>query len=240
MARPRARPQRPVANLGRFDTRTPERGFGFLSSAIMACGMGLVSLPLISTGLGSSFHAPEFLAGLGFMAFFGWVSYALGKKRGTQSNLVFATSPDQVMPNHEPLGDAVDTLMTEARRDLGAMSDLLADLPVALRLPVKHLLSDGHAIVAAVKEDPDRLAPVLRFFTYYLPSTLELLKDRTTLSSVAGQERIKEIDLMVGRLVAAFDGFRTATIEPELASIDLEMGLLDSALSADFDETKTR
>jgi hypothetical protein len=89
-------------------------------------------------------------------------------------------------------------------------------------------------ILDTVASHPEKLTPILRFFTYYLPATADLVSDRLKLEAHAGQARLQEIDHTLGRLQEAFASFERAVVEPDLASVDLDMELLDRALKDDL------
>jgi hypothetical protein len=113
-------------------------------------------------------------------------------------------------------------------------------LPSHLTSLVDKLARDGNAITEAVTADPSKLAPVMRFFTYYLPATSDLVEDRLKLADHAGAARLAEIDSTLARLGEAFGAFRSAVLEPELQSVDLDITLLDDALDADLEDLKTK
>ena len=60
------------------------------------------------------------------------------------------------------------------------------------------------------------------------------MSDRLKLEAHAGQARLQEIDHTLGRLQEAFASFGRAVVEPDLASVDLDMELLDRALKDDL------
>jgi hypothetical protein len=111
-------------------------------------------------------------------------------------------------------------------------------MPIAIGETVSVLHRHALAIIDGVSSEPQKLTPVLRFFTYYLPSTADLVMDRIKLAPHAGSARLAEIDQTLMRLVEAFDGFQNAVLAPDLQSVDLDVELLDQALNADLEELK--
>ena len=105
---------------------------------------------------------------------------------------------------------------------------------------VNQLALDAGIIINAVTDEPAKLSSVLRFFTYYLPSTADLVSDRIKLANLAGNQRLVEIDHTLARLQEAFTGFKAAIIKPDLHSVDIDISLLDEALDADLEDLKTR
>jgi hypothetical protein len=131
-------------------------------------------------------------------------------------------------------------LLVEAHTHLATLAATRPHLPAALALVTQSLESDGRAILESVTQTPEKLHSVLRFFTYYLPSTADLVMDRVRLAPHAGQARLEEIDHTLQRLMEAFAGFRAALLQPELTSVDLDISLLDTALDTDLEELKSR
>jgi hypothetical protein len=128
----------------------------------------------------------------------------------------------------------------EAYSQVSILARARKKLPDSVREDVTRLHASAKAIVDSSFKSPHRLAPIMRFFTYYLPSTADLVRDRLKLGDRAGSDRLAEIDAMLGRLVAAFDAFETAALAPEMASVDMDVELLGKALSVDLDEMMTR
>jgi 5-bromo-4-chloroindolyl phosphate hydrolysis protein len=136
--------------------------------------------------------------------------------------------------------DARQQVFQDAYGQVGVLARARKKLPDDVRENVTRLHASAKAIVDSTFKSPHRLAPILRFFTYYLPATADLVRDRLKLADRAGSQRLTEIDAMLGRLVDAFDAFETAALAPEMASVDMDVELLGKALSVDLDEMMTR
>ena len=137
-----------------------------------------------------------------------------GKTRLSKSRASGQSPPDDPRVN----------LLVEAHHHAATLAAVVPNLPLA----VGQIVTDA----------PEKLPPVLRFFTYYLPSTADLVMDRIKLAPHAGSARLTEIDQTLGRLVDAFKGFEQAVLSPDLQSVDLDIALLDDALDADFEALK--
>jgi hypothetical protein len=129
-------------------------------------------------------------------------------------------------------------LLVEAHQHIASLAVARAHMPMAAMANVNALHDHAKAITALVSAQPEKLNPVLRFFTYYLPSTADLVMDRIKLAPHAGDARLAEIDQTLARLVEAFAGFEAAVRAPDLESVDLDVTLLDQALDADLDGLK--
>lgn len=129
-------------------------------------------------------------------------------------------------------------LLVEAHQNAAMLAAAQTQMPLAIGETVHLLHRHAQAIIEAVTRQPEKLTPVLRFFTYYLPSTADLVMDRIKLAPHAGSTRLQEIDQTLARLVEAFAGFEKAVRAPDLQSVDLDVELLDQALDADLEDLK--
>lgn len=130
--------------------------------------------------------------------------------------------------------DPRHALMVEAHQHLMSIREAIPSVPVAVGHVLDALVRHGLTILDTVASQPEKLTPILRFFTYYLPATADLVLDRLKLEAHAGQARLAEIDQTLGRLEEAFASFERAVVEPDLASVDLDIELLDRALKDDL------
>lgn len=151
-----------------------------------------------------------------------------GKTRLSKSRASGQSPPDDPRVN----------LLVEAHHHAATLAAVVPNLPLAVGQIVTDLNRHARLIIEAVSNAPEKLPPVLRFFTYYLPSTADLVMDRIKLAPHAGSARLTEIDQTLGRLVDAFKGFEQAVLSPDLQSVDLDIALLDDALDADFEALK--
>jgi hypothetical protein len=131
-------------------------------------------------------------------------------------------------------------ILAETYRHIGALARARHRLPADVSTNVTHLHAHAKAIADQTTKNPQKFALIMRFFTYYLPSTADLVTDRLKLEGHAGSDRLIEIDSMLARLVGAFAAFESAALAPELDSVDLDVELLGKALSIDLDEMMTR
>jgi hypothetical protein len=200
-------------------------GLWTLISFALAGLLGFLALVELRSG-------PLIAAFLGLGAY-GFLAYVLPKRaRAGQAEPAAMAQGDKL--------DARGELLVEARQHLATLSKPHTKLPASVRAIVKRLAEEGNSVTDAVTEAPEKLTSVLRFFTYYLPATADLVEDRVKLAPHAGAGRLAEIDQTLGRLLEAFSGFRAALLEPDLASVDVDITLLDDALDADLEDLKTR
>jgi hypothetical protein len=129
-------------------------------------------------------------------------------------------------------------LLVEAHQHIATLVAAQGEMPLEIGHIVHSLRKHARAILDEVTGHPQKLSHVLRFFTYYLPSTADLVKDRVKLAPHAGSARLAEIDQTLARLLEAFSGFQGAVLAPDLESVDLDVELLDQALTADLQDLK--
>ncbi len=188
----------------------------------------------------TEFRAGPIIAGLGGLAAYFLIAFAIPKwlqRRiygDNRSSAIPLSSLDAVPSSDDPRVD----LLVEAHQHAAILAAATQQLPLAVAASVDTLHKHAIAIIAAVSAEPSKLAPVLRFFTYYLPSTSDLVMDRIKLATHAGSTRLGEIDQTLLRLIEAFAGFEAAVLAPDLHSVDLDVELLDQALNADLEELK--
>jgi hypothetical protein len=225
------RPRGPQTKLGKA---LRSKVFGLVGSGAWT-GISFATAILIGLGALLELRAGPFIAGALGLAVYGFMAYVL-PNRAHAFSAETEDIPLEVNPNEDPR----ITLLVEAHQHIASLSDAISNLPNHLTLLVEKLARDGDAITDAVTADPTKLAPVMRFFTYYLPATADLVEDRFKLADHAGAARLAEIDSTLTRLAEAFGAFRAAVLEPELQSVDLDITLLDDALDADLEDLKTK
>jgi hypothetical protein len=133
-----------------------------------------------------------------------------------------------------------DQILAETYRHIGVLARARQKLPADVRANVTLLHAHAKAIADQIVKSPEKFALIMRFFTYYLPATVDLVTDRLKLKGHAGSDRLIEIDNMLARLVGAFGAFESAALALELDSVDMDVELLGKALSIDLDEMMTR
>jgi hypothetical protein len=133
--------------------------------------------------------------------------------------------------------DPRHAILVEANQHTQFIHQAINRMPLSLRRTLGALVRHSLVIIDATANAPEKLNTVLRFFTYYLPATADLVSDRLKLEAHAGATRLNEIDATLVRLEAAFASFERAVLTPDLDSVDMDMALLDKALK---DELETR
>jgi 5-bromo-4-chloroindolyl phosphate hydrolysis protein len=205
---------------------------GFVGSAAWT-GLSFAVASFVGVAALVEMRAGPLVAGLVGLGIYGFMAYVLPTRVARQ---VGDQSAQDDAQNKDPRVE----LLVEARQHLATLAKQSPKIPAAMKAVIKKLCDEGTIITDAVTESPEKLSAVLRFFTYYLPATADLVQDRIKLAPHAGTERLAEIDQTLVRLSDAFAGFRTAVMEPDMASVDLDITLLDDALDADLEDLKTR
>jgi hypothetical protein len=125
-------------------------------------------------------------------------------------------------------------LLVEAHQHAASIKAGMLAAPENVRPRLDSLARHAYAIIDQVQSSPDKFDRVMRFFTYYLPATADLVKDRATLHNHAGSARLAEIDQTLARLSEAFEAFEAAVVRPDLEAVDLDVELLEQALNEDL------
>ncbi|WP_085337976.1 5-bromo-4-chloroindolyl phosphate hydrolysis family protein [Aquidulcibacter paucihalophilus] len=193
--------------------------FGSLAASLAIGGALLVEL-----------RSGPIVAGLVALSLYGFLTVALPKL--IQRKVIpDEPSPPELDPDDS---DPRHALMVEAHQHILAIRAAIPAVPLPVAQVLDALVRHGLTILDTVASQPEKLNPILRFFTYYLPATADLVSDRLKLEAHAGQARLAEIDHTLGRLQEAFASFERAVVEPDLASVDLDIELLDRALKDDL------
>lgn len=193
--------------------------FGSLAVSLAVGGALLVEL-----------RSGPIVAGLVALSLYGFLTVALPKLIRRKTALD-EPSPPELAPEDD---DPRHALMVEAHQHLMSIRAAIPAVPLDVGHVLDALVRHGLTILDTVASQPEKLNPILRFFTYYLPATADLVSDRLKLEAHAGQARLSEIDQTLGRLQEAFASFERAVVEPDLASVDLDIELLDRALKDDL------
>jgi hypothetical protein len=195
-------------------------------SFLGAVGVGLLLLTELRSG--------AVLAALGGLGAYFLLAFLLPQSLSGAGRVVqepvLALTPD---------ADPRVELLVEAHQHAATLAATAKEVPLDVGQSVSALSKQAHAIIEKVSESPEKLSPVLRFFTYYLPSAADLATDRVKLASHAGSARLLEIDQTLARLVEAFAGFEATLMSPDLKSVDLDIELLEDAIKADFENLKS-
>jgi hypothetical protein len=193
--------------------------FGSLAVSLAVGGALLVEL-----------RSGPIVAGLVALSLYGFLTVALPKLIRRKTALD-EPSPPELDPEDD---DPRHALLVEAHQHLMSIRAAIPAVPLDVGHVLDALVRHGLTILDTVASQPEKLNPILRFFTYYLPATADLVSDRLKLEAHAGQARLSEIDQTLGRLQEAFASFERAVVEPDLASVDLDIELLDRALKDDL------
>ena len=105
---------------------------------------------------------------------------------------------------------------------------------------VDRLAGTARAIIAGVEADPNRLASVQRFLTYYLPQAVELAENYAVLERQRSPDpaRKTEAEELIGKLDEAFSHYADTLLESDLADLDVQLRLLQSSLREDLGQHK--
>jgi 5-bromo-4-chloroindolyl phosphate hydrolysis protein len=105
---------------------------------------------------------------------------------------------------------------------------------------VDRLAETARTIIAGVEADPNRLASVQRFLTYYLPQAVELTENYAVLERKRSPDpaRKAETEELIGKLDEAFSHYADTLLESDLADLDVQLRLLQSSLREDLGQHK--
>jgi hypothetical protein len=81
---------------------------------------------------------------------------------------------------------------------------------------------------------PHKLSQVQRIFTYYIPSTQDLLIARGKAQANNDATKLAEIDTMFSRLALAYQDFAQKMHGEDARSVDIDIKLLDQSLAQDL------
>jgi 5-bromo-4-chloroindolyl phosphate hydrolysis protein len=212
----------------------PAKASGLFNSSLWT-GISFGASAFLGFMLLTELRVGPIVAGVAGLAAYGFLAYVIPARvrPNTPGNL---SSSGPSPPSNDPRVE----LLVEAHQHAATLSAAKSQLPLKIGEISHRLSADAHAIIDAVTAQPEKLAAVVRFFTYYLPSTADLVMDRVKLAPHAGRERLSEIDQTLVRLTEAFAGFKAAVLQPDLESVDLDISLLDDALDAELEDLKTR
>lgn len=85
-----------------------------------------------------------------------------------------------------------------------------------------------------LKQDQSKFSQVQRLFTYYVPSTNNLLKARGKAANIGDQVKCAEIDAMISRLRIAYQEFAAKMHGEDSRSTDIDLKLLEQSLAQDL------
>ena len=133
-------------------------------------------------------------------------------------------------------GEEIDRLLTEAEediRDIGKTAAKIEDEYV--RRDAEALNSSGLQIIGYLRENPDKVMPARRFFTYYLDTAARLISryvefQATGLKSGEVREILEKTAGALPVLQSAFDRQFTHLMQGELMDVEADIELLKSTL----------
>lgn len=104
---------------------------------------------------------------------------------------------------------------------------------------IRAMAEKSDKLIRLVEQDADRLRPISRFFTYYLPSAVKLAEGFKILENLPdpNPERVAGTEEMMDRLDDAFDQMSRKAYEADIGKHDIEMRLLDQSLEEELERT---
>ena len=132
----------------------------------------------------------------------------------------------QVTPVSKILADAeddIDAIKAASHVASGKLGDNLRDMVNVLDKCSQDL-----------KQHPEKFSQVQRLFTYYVPSTNTLIKARGKAAAIGDNNKIAEIDNMIGRLKLAYQEFAAKMNGEDSRSVDIDLKLLEQSLAQDL------
>jgi len=101
---------------------------------------------------------------------------------------------------------------------------------------VAHLAETAQGILDRLAAEPDKLAAVRRFLTYYLPRSAEIAEGLGVAEQQrsADPKRQAEIEGILGKLDQAFGFYADSLSQAELDTLDVELKLMSRALADDL------
>jgi hypothetical protein len=131
-------------------------------------------------------------------------------------------------------GDVVRKLIAEAEPQVARLRAEAAGLRDATaRGRFERMADIAGAVMRALAEDPARIGQGQRLLTYLLPRAVQLADGLQLLEAqtMPDPERRRRMVEVTGRLEGAFIRTRDSLAEPDLRALDIELKLLESALS---------
>ena len=172
-----------------------------------------------------------FLVALGIaaLAFFGLV--LLLAPRGLFEGVdVSAINKGKLELVRKVLADA-----TPALDRLDAASRRIGD--AAIRKDGQHLADTARTIFERVEQNPVRMTSVQRFLTYYLPAAADLTESYGVLEQqrTPDMARMQHAKSVLGKLNDAFGHYADTMLESDLASLDVDLRLIERAVKDDLE-----
>lgn len=191
----------------------------------LAAGLAAaVLMPVLVFGA----HLPFVLAlGAGVVAFVGLV-FLLAPRRLFEGIDVSKIARSRLELTRQVLNDAMpalDRLEAGSRRIQSPK----------IRSLVERLAATARGIVTSVESEPERLASVQRFLTYYLPSAAQLAESYGILEQQRAPDstRLKEAETVIAKLDSAFSHYADSLLESDLTGLDVELRLISQAIKED-------
>lgn len=199
--------------------------------------------PIYSAILGAATTA--ICIGLEFSAIpaivIGVIAYGAG-------NMIFSTGHDDSLENmtksmtftSEGVNDSkLEEILTKASKDSAQIYFMInkIDDPNVVK-KIRDVYDLVTKIIATVKKNPKKLKQAEKFFSYYLPTTVKILKKYDEIENQEiGTEEMKsfleETDKMLTKIQAAFKSQLTNLYKSDMMDTSAEMKLFDTMLKSD-------
>lgn len=131
-------------------------------------------------------------------------------------------------------------VLTDAKSSIAQIKSAANVASGELGDKLRQMVHSLEIVEKGLNEDSSKLSQVQRLFTYYVPSTADILKARGKAASVNDEKRIGEIDSMINRLEAAFADFAARIMGEDARSLEIDIKLLSQSLAAEFDTIPPR
>jgi hypothetical protein len=184
---------------------------------LIAAGAAALALPALALGL----KLDLWLAGIVALLVYG--------------GLLLVLRP-QIAVGSGTRGELVEELLADAEPDhdrLIAAARAIKNKPVAAS--VKHLAELAVDIGKKLRQRPENVGKVSRFFTYYLPRSADFAEGYSKLEQLRSQDRARMTDAedMLRKLEQAFAHYADSLVETDLGGLDVHMKLLRQSLESD-------
>lgn len=125
-------------------------------------------------------------------------------------------------------------VIEDARNDLLQIKAASAVASGAIGENLLKIVQKAEQIERDLIKEPFKLSHVQRVFTYYIPSTQDLLLARGKAQANNDSVKLNEIDNMLARLAQAFEDFAGKMHGEDARSIDIDIKLLEQSLAQDL------
>jgi len=192
---------------------------------LIAGFLGAVTVPGLTFGAGLPFVVS---AGIGVAVFAGLL-FLLAPRRVFEGIDVSAIGRSRLDLARKVLGDALPQV------------DRLDQVAKEIRKPdvkarVARLAVVARGILAGVEQDANRLAAVQRFLTYYLPQAGEIAARYPVLEQMSRPDAalVTQTEGVIAKLEDAFGHYKDSLLDSDLADLDVELRLIETAIRDDM------